>query len=120
MTTKVNFGGLFSTFVRVSKSGRELFISSAKGLGSGPNGGRGFVPPERGSHPGDVMQGLFARVDVPDAEQLERYTRQVVDNTYRQQKVVDDGHNPLPPATGVRKSPIEHVVFIVKENRTFD
>ena len=41
-------------------------------------------------------------------------------NTYRPQKVVDDGRNPLPPASGVRKSPIEHVVFIVKENRTFD
>ncbi len=112
--------GWFCSFVRVSKSGRELFVSSAKGLGSGPNGGRGFVPPERGSHPGDIMQGLFARVDVPNAEQLQAYTRQVVDNTYRTQKRADGGPKPLPPATGVRKSPIEHVVFIVKENRTFD
>ena len=112
--------GWFCSSVQVSKSGRELFISSAKGLGSGPNGGRGFVAPERGSHPGDIMQGLFARVDVPNVDQLKSYTRQVVDNTYRPQRTDDDGQNPLPPATGVRKSPIEHVVFIVKENRTFD
>ncbi len=112
--------GWFCSFVSVSKSGRELFVSSAKGLGSGPNGGRGFVPPERGSHPGDIMQGLFARVDVPDAPQLAKYTRQVVGNTYRRKTVVDDGRNPLPPAPGLRKSPIEHIVFIVKENRTFD
>ncbi len=110
----------FCAFVRISRSGRELFVASAKGLGSGPNGGLGFVPPERGSHPGDIMQGLFERVDVPDREQLETYTRQVVDNTYRTRKVLDDGSNPLPPRSRIRKSPIEHVVFIVKENRTFD
>ena len=96
--------GWFCSFVRVSRSGRELFVASAKGLGSGPNGGRGFVPPERGSHPGDIMQGLFARLDVPDAKQLREYTRQVVDNTYRTKKVVDDGRNPLPPASGAQKS----------------
>ncbi len=112
--------GWFCSFVQVSKSGRELFVSSAKGLGSGPNGGKGFVAPERGSHPGDIMQGLFARVEVPDAQPLATYTGQVVSNTYRRKTVVDDGRNPLPPASGVRKSPIEHVVFIVKENRTFD
>ncbi|HEV3136353.1 MAG TPA: alkaline phosphatase family protein [Pirellulales bacterium] len=112
--------GWFCAFVRTSHNGRELFVASAKGVGSGPNGGRGFVPPERGSHPGDIMQGLFQRVPVPDAKQLQGYTSQVVGNTYRARKVVDDGTNPLPPRPGLRASPIRHVVFIVKENRTFD
>jgi YVTN family beta-propeller protein len=112
--------GWFCALVRASRDGRELFVASAKGVGSGPNGGRGFVPPERGSHPGDIMQGLFERVAVPDAKQLEAYTRQVVGNTYRVRKILDDGANPLPPASGLRSSAIKHVVFIVKENRTFD
>ena len=112
--------GWFCSFVRTSKDGRELFVASAKGVGSGPNGGRGFVPPERGSHPGDIMQGLLQRVTVPDSKQLKAFTQQVTDNTYRARTVVDDGQNPLPPAPGIRKSPIQHVVYIVKENRTFD
>jgi hypothetical protein len=52
-------------------------------MGSGPNGGRGFKVPERGSHPGDIMQGLFQVVPAPNAAQLAQYTRQVADNTSR-------------------------------------
>ena len=112
--------GWFCSSVEVSKDGKWLFIASAKGLGSGPNGGRGFAAPARGLHPGDIMQGLFQVVPVPEDPQLEEYTRQVIGNTYTVREVVDDGTNPLPPAPGLRRSPIRHVVFIVKENRTFD
>ncbi len=110
----------FCSAVEISKDGRQLYVASAKGLGSGPNGGRDFKVPPRGSHPGDIMQGLFQVVPVPDAAQLAAYTRQVVDNTYVERMVADDGKNPLPPASGLRASPIRHIVFIVKENRTFD
>ncbi len=112
--------GWFCSFVRVSRDGKRLFVCSPKGIGSGPNGGRGFVAPKRGLHPGDIMQGLFQVVDVPDAAGLADYTRQVVANTYRKREVADDGRSPLPPAPQIRRSPIQHIVFIVKENRTFD
>ncbi len=112
--------GWFCSFVRISRDGRRLFISSAKGLGSGPNGGTGFSDPPRGTHPGDIMQGLFQEVQVPDGAQLAAYTEQVLKNTYSVNEIVDDGHNPIPPIAGLRQSPIRYVVFIVKENRTFD
>lgn len=112
--------GWFCSLVYATRDGKQLMVSSAKGTGSGPNGGRGFVAPARGSHPGEIMQGLFQVIDVPDAARLADYTRQVVDNTYRKREVTDDGRNPLPPAPKLRKSPIEHIVFIVKENRSFD
>jgi hypothetical protein len=32
----------------------------------------------------------------------------------------DDGKNPLPPLAGIRKSPVRHIIYITKENRTFD
>jgi len=110
----------FCTNVAVSRDGRRLFVSSAKGLGSGPNGGKGFKDPARGAHPGYIMRGLFQVVPVPDPADLAKMTRQVFENTMRATPVLDDGANPLPPASGLRKSPIRHVVFIVKENRTFD
>ena len=112
--------GWFCAFVEVSKNGRQLFIASAKGLGSGPNGGRDFVAPARGSYSGDIMQGTFQVVSTPDEAQLKTYTQQVIDNTYSIREVVDDGRNPMPAAPRLRQSPIKHIVFIVKENRTFD
>jgi YVTN family beta-propeller protein len=112
--------GWFCSMVRLSRDGNRLFISSAKGLGSGPNGGSGFTDPTRGTHPADIMMGLFQEVPVPDESRLAGYTEQVIRNTYVARIVEDDGRNPVPPAAGLRRSPIRHVVFIVKENRSFD
>jgi DNA-binding beta-propeller fold protein YncE len=105
--------GWFASLVRVIDGGRTLVIGSAKGLGSGPNGGRGFVDPPRGAHPGDIMQGTLQIVAVPDAAALAAFTRQVVANTY-----IQTPHAGLPAL--LRDHPIRHVVFVVKENRTFD
>src|SRR5207248_4734950 len=105
--------GWFASLVALGADGRSLVIASAKGLGSGPNGGRGFVDPPRGAHPGDIMQGTLQIVDVPDAAALAAYTRQVIANTY-----VEGPRVRLPPV--LREHPVRHVVFIVKENRTFD
>jgi YVTN family beta-propeller protein len=114
--------GWFCSSVALSKDGRTLFVISAKGLGSGPNGGRGFTPPARGTHPADIMQGTLQVLAVPSPEELARYTRQVLDNTSRRRPVT------IPPDAPVRldanglgiPGPIRHVVFVVKENRTFD
>ena len=65
------------------------------------------------SHPGDIMQGTLQLVAVPDAAALEAYTRQVIANTFVERPPVA-----LPPL--LREHPIRHIVFIVKENRTFD
>ena len=114
--------GWFTSSVGVSKDGRTLFVSSAKGLGSGPNGGRGFVDPGRGLHPGDIMQGTLQIVPVPDAAALASQTRQVLQNTIGRRRVAVAPSHPLaaPLAGDAVRSPIRHVVFVVKENRTFD
>jgi YVTN family beta-propeller protein len=112
--------GWFCSIVRLSRDGRRLFVSSSKGLGSGPNGGTNFVNPDRGTHPADIMMGLFQEVPVPDDASLASYTEQVLRNTSRERAAEDDGTNPVPPVSGLRKSPIRHIVFIVKENRSFD
>ena len=105
--------GWFTSLVEIANGGRTLVVSGAKGLGSGPNGGRGFVDPARGAHPGDIMQGTLQIVDVPDADGLAAFTRQVIANAYVERAPVR-----LPPL--LQEHPIRHIVFIVKENRTFD
>jgi YVTN family beta-propeller protein len=114
--------GWFTSSVAVSKDGRTLFVSSAKGLGSGPNGGAGFAAPARGLHPGDIMQGTLQVVPVPDAAALSRQTNQVVANTFTRRDVSIPESHPIgaPLAGDSSGGPIKHVVFVVKENRTFD
>jgi DNA-binding beta-propeller fold protein YncE len=114
--------GWFTSSVAVSQDGRHLYVSSAKGVGSGPNGGRGFVAPARGLHPAEIMQGTLQVVPVPDAAALAQDTRQVIDNTIaRHDALLEPGHPLLAPLMGhATGGPIQHVVFVVKENRTFD
>ncbi len=112
--------GWFCALVGLTPDNRHLLVSSAKGLGSGPNGGRGFVAPVRGTHPGDIMQGTLQILPIPSTAELVAQTRQTLANTRQPHAIQDHPGDPLPPRAGMRQSPIRHIVFIVKENRTFD
>ena len=106
--------------VLLSKDERELYVASCRGYGAGPNGGAHFVRPVQGTYIGDIQLATFQKIALPDAGQLAEYTRQTIANTFIQKDLPDDGKNPLPPATGIRKSPIKYIVYITKENRTYD
>ena len=108
------------TRVQLSKDEKEIYIITCRGIGAGPNGGQGFVMPPQGDYIIDIQLGSFQKVPVPDAVQLAAYTRQTIDNTFKSVRIADDGKNPLPPLPGLRKSPIKYVVYITKENRSYD
>lgn len=108
------------TRVLLSPDETELYVISCRGLGAGPNGGAGFVEPPQGTYVGNIQLGSFQKIRMPDEKKLAEYTRQVIGNTFVETKVKDDGRNPLPPAPGIRQSPIRHIVYITKENRTYD
>ncbi|MEI6676960.1 MAG: bifunctional YncE family protein/alkaline phosphatase family protein [Mariniphaga sp.] len=108
------------TRVQLSKDEKNIFVITCRGLGAGPNGGKGFVPPPQGYYIGDIQLGSFQKVSMPDVAQLAAYTKQSIENTFKSTEVTDDGVNPLPPLPGLRKSPIQYIVYITKENRTYD
>ncbi|GAB2594216.1 bifunctional YncE family protein/alkaline phosphatase family protein [Spirosoma areae] len=104
---------------------RMLYVTSARGHGAGPNGGQGFVKPPQGTYIGDIQLGTFQAIPIPDAARLATYTKQVLANTYQTVTLTDDGRNPLPLLPRTRQSPngqtpIKHIVYITKENRTYD
>lgn len=70
-----------------------------------------------------LFKGTLSFIDVPKAEQLKSYTAQVYANTPFSDKrtILADGEagNPIPRKQG-QKSPIKHVFYIIKENRTYD
>ena len=111
--------GWFPTKLQVSPDDRYLYVVTARGLGSGPNGGKDFVLTRNGTYVGDIMLGTFEKISLENID-LTAATKAVIGNTFREVIVRDDKKNPLPPAPGIRKSPVKHIVYITKENRTFD
>jgi DNA-binding beta-propeller fold protein YncE len=111
--------GWFPTKLQISPDDKTLYVVTARGLGSGPNGGEGFVSTKAGTYVGDIMLGTFEKIDLEKAD-LILTTSQVIDYTFKEVQIRDDPKNPLPPVAGLRKSPIKHIVYITKENRTFD
>lgn len=109
------------TRVLLSKDEKEIYVISCRGLGAGPNGGRDFVKPVQGTYIGDIQLGSFQKIPMPDTKQLEVYTKKVIDNTIRPvNENAFDSKNPLPVLPKRKQSPIKYIVYITKENRTYD
>ncbi|GLV53633.1 hypothetical protein KDH_04850 [Dictyobacter sp. S3.2.2.5] len=117
--------GWYPTGVQVTRDGKRVLIASAKGLGTGPN--KGTNPARPGIHPyiENQLLGYLSVVPTPGASQLEKYTRQVSENNGFDQKNKVRGFDSEAPGTIIPRhvgesSPIKHVIYIVKENRTYD
>ncbi|RKD88249.1 bifunctional YncE family protein/alkaline phosphatase family protein [Mangrovibacterium diazotrophicum] len=119
-TTGLIPSGWGPTRVELSNDDKDLYIITCRGWGAGPTGGQGFVAPVQGSNVNQIQLGSFQKVAVPTTEKLAEYTKQAIGNTFKETEVEDDGTNPLPPVAGLRQSPIKHIVYITKENRTYD
>ena len=107
----------------LSPDGQYLAVSTLLGPGSGWDGkpGQRFVHANRGS---------ISVIPLPDAAQLASYTAAVIENnhmappTSRTAALAESRRSqPTPMAVPRRAgdpSPIEHIVYIIKENRTYD
>jgi len=98
--------------------GDSLLIVTGKGEGTGPNAGVPGLHSGERKHPyiASLIHGSVARVSIGAAvSQLAELTRQVersnlMGDAKSDQKVLFDG----------RPNPIRHVIYIIKENRTYD
>ncbi|MCB0476056.1 MAG: bifunctional YncE family protein/alkaline phosphatase family protein, partial [Flavobacteriaceae bacterium] len=117
--------GWFPAKLKVSGDGKKLIVANAKGFGSGPNGGSTFNLGPEGSYIGSLMKGTVEVLDIPSDEELKGLTKKVISNNFTfdradAQKFSWRKKNPVPLFPGEKESPIKHVVFISKENRTYD
>ena len=116
--------GWFPSKLKVTPDGKTLVVSNAKGFGSGPNGGHDFKVSPEGTYIGNLMKGTVSVMAMPSDEELVTLTEKVISNNFK----IDDyskiqkarGNNPIPIYGGEKVSPIKHIVFISKENRTYD
>ncbi len=119
--------GWFPSKLKVSPDGKKLIVANAKGYGSGPNGGRTFKLGTQGSYIGSLMNGTVSVIDISSDAELKAETEQVIQNNFTFRSVADvpKTSNPIPAFAGQKESPnggspIKHIVFIAKENRTYD
>jgi len=98
----------YPTAVAVSADGSTLYVANGKGAGSGPN-------PE-GTYIGRVITGSVSIIPVPDSATLARYTRQV----YALSPYSNAALRGVSPNRLTAYPPIRHVVYIIRENRTYD
>jgi DNA-binding beta-propeller fold protein YncE len=99
-------------------AGSDLLIATAKGEGSGPNNMNAKV--QTGLHPNPhpyiatLIGGSIQRLNLGDIEKnLPAYTRQVEEDN-----LLHDNCDKIEFANG--KNPIRHVIYILRENRTYD
>ncbi len=127
--------GWYPTNVKVI--GQKIFVANGKGFSSmanphGPNPvspnsntwyQRGDSIPQKTQYIGGLFTGTMSIIDVPTAHQMSQYSMTVYRNTpYTKKKELSaegSAGNPIPMTVG-GQSPIKHVFYIIKENRTYD
>jgi len=111
--------GWYPSSLAVSPDSRRLYIGTGKGLGFRSNAAAtdAYIStgPEKSpkfDYIAGILSGAVSVVNLPDARGLQSYSKQVLANV---------PHAPSTPATGVSGfSNIKHVVYIIRENRTYD
>ena len=137
--------GWYPTAVAVTPDGKQLLIGVGKGLRSRANpipaALLGAAKAEelakaraemtrnqtdrdpRHPHVGATLSGSLSIVPVPDDKTLAAYTETVYKNCPYSDKLLTDAPYPRKTAIPTRvgdPSPIKHVLYIIKENRTYD
>jgi DNA-binding beta-propeller fold protein YncE len=97
----------------------ELFVATGKGIGTGPNFAPQTVPEPGGRkqlHPyiASLIRGSLARISLEDAERNREALTAEVLSTNR----MEGRSSEITFARG--GNPIHHVIYIIKENRTYD
>ena len=130
--------GWYPGAVALNKSGDQLFVANIKGVGGDPGGSKEVreriwkyaakqqsLAVEKGYNSHEHL-GSVTFIKVPDSQTLEQYTIRAAANM-RLPKInqtlnlqhVEEKIVPVPTRPGER-SVFKHVLYIIKENRTYD
>jgi YVTN family beta-propeller protein len=106
--------GWYPTKVLVLKD-RTVLVLNGKGVRSLANPKKEYI--------GSLLKGTLSFIPMPDEKQLGEFSRQVYANTpytaAQMARTDIPSGGPIPSEVG-DPSPIKHVLYIIKENRTYD
>lgn len=121
--------GWYPSALAVSPDGQALFVADGKGLASRANVPAITSDPRRLHKPpafdyiGRTLTGALSAIRLPDTVQMTAYTAQVRLNSpytpeqFQRAPLASDSI--IPDRVG-EPCPIKHVLYIIKENRTYD
>ncbi len=128
--------GWYPTALALSRDGKRLLVGVGKGNQTGPNPFDREKVAERAKDPanaerrrlpfpyiGTILSGTLSIVPLPSDEQLAAYTETVYRNCPYSDKLLSGAEYAEPTAVPTKvgdPSPIKHVIYIIKENRTYD
>ncbi len=126
--------GWYPTAVSVTPDGKRLLVGVGKGNRTKPNpiGAEASTATKPTTKPrralpwpyiGTTLSGALSIVDVPDDKALAAYTEAVYKNCPYSDKLLTDAPSKEKTAIPTKvgdPSPIKHVIYIIKENRTYD
>ncbi len=118
--------GWYPTAAQFSRDGSRIFVLSGKGLTSqnNPRVSQPGVPGMAEQYSGALLQGSLSMIATPDAPTLQMLTRRVIGLTPMTSATIlapaaAAAGSPIPQKVG-GPSPIKHVFYIIRENRTYD
>jgi YVTN family beta-propeller protein len=103
----------------IAANGNQIFVANVKGIGTRDDSGKGKWSVR-------ATRGSFSKIVIPTKSQLDEYTQRVHDDAMIPQSLrawekAQAGAKPTPvPARVGEPSVFEHIVYIIKENRTYD
>jgi len=116
--------GWYPTSVRFNKLDKTIYVANGKGAlskpnPSGPNPGRSTA-----EYIGGLFQGTLSFIPVPTPEEMAKHSKTAYACSPLQKEAAVradqvEKNNPIPQKVG-DASPIKHVIYIIKENRTYD
>jgi YVTN family beta-propeller protein len=117
--------GWYPTSVRVTADGRRIFVANGKGVSSSPTPEGPQPGKSRGSqYIGNLLRGTVSLISSPSPARLSQLTRRVYANSPYTDALLKTARAPriktaIPTRVG-DPSPIKHVIYVIKENRTYD
>src|SRR5262249_20043865 len=121
--------GWYPTSVRASKDGRRIFVANGKGVASAANPqGPSPLKGRTAQYIGSMLKGTISLINLPTKSRLAQFTRRVYANSPYTDEMLKAARppvgtngekNPIPVRVG-DPSPIKHVIYVIKENRTYD
>jgi YVTN family beta-propeller protein len=119
--------GWYPTSVRVSRDGKRIFVANGKGVASeaNPRGPQPTKPRDKDTqYIGAMLKGTVSLIDLPNKTRLANLTRRVYVNSPYTDELLKAARAPrgktaIPVRIG-DPSPIKHVIYVIKENRTYD
>jgi DNA-binding beta-propeller fold protein YncE len=120
--------GWYPTSVRFNPTDKHLYVANGKGLTSRANP-QGPNPFERGNlrpvyqYIAGLMQGTLSVLPLPTPEDMAKFSKQAYACSPLRANLGVTAErpegNPIPGKVG-EASPIKYVIYIIKENRTYD